>query len=232
MPDRSSPDPAAAEILAAARAILPWMIEIRRDLHRHPELGLEEHRTRGGCRSCSTSSGIAHRAGLAGTGVLGPRGRRRPAVRGRAPVVALRADLDALPLQDAKDVPYRSQIAGQHARLRPRRAHRHPARRGAPAVANGVASSGHGQADLPAGRGNVGRRAAADRRTACSTIRRVDAIFGLHVDPGVRRRLGRPALRPAQRLLRRSWRSPCTDAPATAPIPPPASTRSSPRRRW
>ena len=33
------------EILAAAREILPWMIEIRRDVHQHPELGLEEHRT-------------------------------------------------------------------------------------------------------------------------------------------------------------------------------------------
>jgi amidohydrolase len=106
---RSSAEGAlAGEILDAARAILPWMIEIRRDLHRHPELGLEEHRTASRVQERLDELGIEHVDGLAGTGVLG-------LIKGSAegPVVALRADLDALPLQDAKDVPYRSQEPGK-----------------------------------------------------------------------------------------------------------------------
>jgi amidohydrolase len=98
----------AAEILAVARAILPWMIEIRRDLHQHPELGLEEHRTASRVQERLDELGIEHVDGLAGTGVLG-------LIRGPAegPVVALRADLDALPLEDAKDAPYRSREPGK-----------------------------------------------------------------------------------------------------------------------
>ena len=98
----------AAALLEEARAILPWMVEIRRDLHQHPELGLEEHRT--AVRVCERLSelGVEHRAGVAGTGVVG-------LIPGReeGPAVALRADLDALPLQDAKEVPYRSQVPGK-----------------------------------------------------------------------------------------------------------------------
>jgi amidohydrolase len=99
---------AAGKILDAAREILPWMIEIRRDLHRHPELGLEEHRTASRVQERLDKLGIEHVDALAGTGVLG-------LIRGPAegPVVALRADLDALPLQDAKDVSYSSQEPGK-----------------------------------------------------------------------------------------------------------------------
>ncbi len=94
-------------MLAAARELLPWMTEIRRDLHMHPELGLEEHRTCGRIESLLDEMGVPHRR-VAGTGVVGDvaggaAGRR----------VALRADLDALPLFDGKDVPYRSQIPGR-----------------------------------------------------------------------------------------------------------------------
>ena len=101
------------EVLAAAREILPWMVEIRRDFHRHPELGLEEHRTSARVRELLDELGIEHRDGLAGgTGVLGLVGGRGGSSRGGR-AVALRADLDALPLEDAKDVLYRSQIPGR-----------------------------------------------------------------------------------------------------------------------
>jgi amidohydrolase len=84
------------------------MVEIRRDLHRHPELGLEEHRTAGRVQTILDELGIEHRDGIGGTGVLGwlpgPENGR---------TVALRADLDALPIQDAKDVPYKSQVPGK-----------------------------------------------------------------------------------------------------------------------
>lgn len=94
---------AASDLLAAAQAILPWMVEIRRDLHQHPELGLEEHRTRGRVEARLDELGIPFVGGLAGTGVVGT-----IAGRSSGPAVALRADLDALPLHDGKDVPYRS----------------------------------------------------------------------------------------------------------------------------
>ena len=84
------------------------MIDIRRDLHRHPELGLEEHRTARRVAELLDELGVEHRDGIAQTGVLGVVRGARP-----GPAVALRADLDALPLHDAKDAPYRSQIAGR-----------------------------------------------------------------------------------------------------------------------
>lgn len=79
----------AAALLAAAREILPWMVEIRRDLHRHPELGLEEHRTASRIQAWLDELGIEHVDGLAGTGVLG-------VIRGgeSGHTVALRADID------------------------------------------------------------------------------------------------------------------------------------------
>jgi amidohydrolase len=96
-----------SEILAAAREILPWMIEIRRDFHQHPELGLEEHRTSARVQELLDEMSIEYRSGLGGTGVLG-------IIRGTAEgrTVGLRADLDALPIQDDKDVPYASKVPG------------------------------------------------------------------------------------------------------------------------
>jgi len=83
------------------------MIEIRRDLHQHPELGLEEHRTSARVQELLYEMSVEYRAGLGGTGVLGIiRGARD------GKTVALRADLDALPIQDDKDVPYASKIPG------------------------------------------------------------------------------------------------------------------------
>jgi len=98
----------ASEILAAAKEILPWMIGIRRDLHQHPELGLEEHRTSATVRRLLDEMGIEHRDGLGGTGVLGLIGGA-----GVGKAVALRADMDALPLADEKEAPYSSRIPGR-----------------------------------------------------------------------------------------------------------------------
>jgi len=106
-------DPPLAPLLAAAEEILPWMIEIRRDLHQHPELGLEEHRTSARVLRHLEELAIPHVEGLGGTGVMGlVRGDGRGRA-GEGPAVALRADLDALPLDDRKDVPYRSTVPGR-----------------------------------------------------------------------------------------------------------------------
>ncbi len=97
-----------SDVLSAAQDFLPWMIEVRRDLHQNPELGLEEHRTNSRVRTLLDEMGIEYEDGLGGTGVLG-----LIHGTGKGKVVALRADMDALPIQDDKDVPYASKIPGK-----------------------------------------------------------------------------------------------------------------------
>jgi amidohydrolase len=87
-------------------------VEIRRDLHRYPELGYEETRTSKVVSDELERLGIEHRAGLArGTGVLGfiPATTGDPA---GAKTVGLRADMDALPILEATDLPYASANEG------------------------------------------------------------------------------------------------------------------------
>lgn len=97
-------------LLARARALQPWLTEIRRTLHRIPEPGNAEHETSAFLSSQLDSLGIPHTrigtgivARLEGTAVpelAGAKGSRR--------VVALRADMDALPIQEPPDRPYAS----------------------------------------------------------------------------------------------------------------------------
>ena len=79
----------------------------RRDLHAHPELGLEEHRTAEKVALALESYGIEVHRGVGKTGVVGVL-RGRPGNR----AVGLRADMDALPIVEANDVPYKSQTPG------------------------------------------------------------------------------------------------------------------------
>lgn len=84
---------------------------IRHDLHAHPELGYQERRTSGVVQRTLAEAGIEHKAGLArGTGVLG----WLPATTDpdRARTVALRADMDALPILEATGKPYASTCPG------------------------------------------------------------------------------------------------------------------------
>ncbi|WP_286990790.1 M20 family metallopeptidase [Thermomonospora sp. CIF 1] len=82
------------------------LIDFRRDLHMHPELGYAEHRTTQQIVRELTAAGLHPRVLPKGTGVICDIG---PA---DGPTVALRADIDALPLMDEKDVPYRSTVPG------------------------------------------------------------------------------------------------------------------------
>jgi amidohydrolase len=87
-----------------------WLIRIRRDLHAHPELGGSEYRTTGLiCRELE-AHGLTPRILPGGTGVLCDIGAG-PA-DSVAPMVALRADIDALAIADVKTVSYRSQVPG------------------------------------------------------------------------------------------------------------------------
>jgi amidohydrolase len=92
---------------------LDWsrLAETRHDLHAHPELGYRETRTSGLVRDRLASLGIENRHGLAGgTGVLGylP-ATERPE---EAPTIALRADMDALPIREETGLPYASTHEG------------------------------------------------------------------------------------------------------------------------
>ncbi len=87
---------------------LPRLVALRHDLHMHPEIGYEEHRTAGVVVRELADAGVSHVAGLAGgTGVLGH-------LAGRAPrAVALRADMDALPIVERSGRAYASRTPGR-----------------------------------------------------------------------------------------------------------------------
>ena len=85
------------------------MTEWRRDLHAHPEIGFEEQRTSEVVAEKLASWGIEVHRGIAETGVVG-------VLRGNGSgtaTIGLRADMDALPMQEEGDVPYRSTIANR-----------------------------------------------------------------------------------------------------------------------
>jgi amidohydrolase len=80
------------------------LVEVRRDLHAHPELSRQERRTTQLVGDALSHAGLAPTVLACGTGLV--------CDIGADPTVALRADLDALPIPDEKDVSYRSRIAG------------------------------------------------------------------------------------------------------------------------
>jgi amidohydrolase len=95
------------EIRAAADALAPALVETRRDIHRHPELGNREFRTGKLVAERLRTLGIEVRYPVARTGVVGILKGGRPGA-----AVAVRADLDALPIQERNDVPYKSENPG------------------------------------------------------------------------------------------------------------------------
>jgi amidohydrolase len=94
-------------VLDAVRRTHPELTSIRRDIHAHPELGLEEHRTADLVARTLEGWGIEVHRGIGGTGVVGV--LRAGNGHGR---VGLRADMDALPIEEATNLPYASQTRG------------------------------------------------------------------------------------------------------------------------
>jgi amidohydrolase len=84
------------------------LIAFRRDLHAHPELGYHEHRTTGRVALRLAAAGLRPVILPKGTGLIVDIGDECSG----GPLVALRADLDALPITDEKNVPYRSTVPG------------------------------------------------------------------------------------------------------------------------
>lgn len=93
-------------IPADIRALEAQLIAWRRDFHRHPELGLQEHRTAGIIADTLRALGYEVYEGMARTGVVGL------LHNGAGPTLLLRADMDALPIQEENTVEYASELAG------------------------------------------------------------------------------------------------------------------------
>ena len=95
-------------IAAATQAVEPHLIEVRRDLHAHPELAFEEVYTAGVVAAELQRLGIPHQTGVGRTGVVGTITGGRP-----GPTLAIRADMDALPIQEQTGLPFASTAAGK-----------------------------------------------------------------------------------------------------------------------
>lgn len=92
---------------ATIRELTPKFVALRRDLHAHPELAFEEHRTAGIVARELERMGVEVHQGLAVTGVVGT------LTRGEGPSIGLRADMDALPMDETNTFEHRSRHAGK-----------------------------------------------------------------------------------------------------------------------
>jgi len=92
----------ASSVLADLAAVRPWQEDLYRDLHRHPELSHQEHRTAERVAERLRQSGFRVYDGIGGTGVVGI------LANSAGPTVLMRADMDALPVREATGLPYAS----------------------------------------------------------------------------------------------------------------------------
>lgn len=92
--------------MTAADEVRPWQEDAYRDLHQHPELSHQEHRTAAVVADRLGAAGFDVTTGVGGTGVVGI------LRNGEGPTVLLRADMDALPVQEQTGLPYASSNAG------------------------------------------------------------------------------------------------------------------------
>lgn len=91
--------------------LVPGMVALRRDLHEHPELAFEEVRTSGIVAQRLRSLGLEVQTGVAKTGVVGllHGGASQPGAK----TIAIRADMDALPIHELNEIDYRSTVDGK-----------------------------------------------------------------------------------------------------------------------
>lgn len=96
------------DLIRQAQDLWEWTRTLRRDFHRHPELGFHEYRTAGIVAQNLQQLGLEVRTGVAETGVVALIEGARP-----GPVVLLRFDMDALPIQEQTGAEYASLEAGK-----------------------------------------------------------------------------------------------------------------------
>ncbi|MED6222956.1 IAA-amino acid hydrolase ILR1-like 4 [Stylosanthes scabra] len=93
--------------LAKSPEVFDWMVKIRRKIHEYPELVYEEYKTSEVIRAELDKLGISYKHPVAETGVIGYIGT------GNAPFVALRADIDGLPIQEMVEWEHKSKVDGK-----------------------------------------------------------------------------------------------------------------------
>ena len=178
------------EIARRTAVVMPKVIAWRRDIHEHPELSGDEVRTAALVAAHLKSLGIEVKTGVGGHGVVGVLRGGRP-----GPVVALRADMDALPVEELVDLPFKSKLRatynGQSVGVMHACGHdNHVAvLMGAAEVLAGMKAMLPGTVKFvfqPAEEGapNGEGGAAPMIRDGVLESPKVDAIFGLHVFPG------------------------------------------------
>ncbi|WP_013322141.1 M20 metallopeptidase family protein [Gloeothece verrucosa] len=92
-----------SQIRLKIRSLQSQLVQWRRQLHQHPELGFKEVLTAQFVAQKLQEWGINHQTGIAKTGIVATVDSNQP-----GPVLAIRADMDALPIQEENEVPYRS----------------------------------------------------------------------------------------------------------------------------
>ena len=97
--------PSTADVQRRIDAVMPKVVTWRRDIHQHPELGNRETRTAKLVADHLRALGIEVQTGVAHTGVVGVLRGGKP-----GPVVALRADMDGLPVTEQVDLPFKSRV--------------------------------------------------------------------------------------------------------------------------
>lgn len=167
-------------LLEHAATLQDALVELRRDLHRHPELSFRETRTAATAARRVEALGYSVRTGIGRTGVVAE------LQNGAGPTIALRADMDALPVQETNDVAYRSTVPGlMHACG-------HDAHVAMLIGAAELLARARAQGELPAGTVRLlfqpseeasddENRSGAMRMVEDGAMRGVDAIFGLHI---------------------------------------------------
>lgn len=85
-----------------------WLVELRREFHRCPELQYKEEKTAATIARVLESLGIPFRTGIGGTGIVAILQAKR-----KGATVAFRADMDALPIEEANETPYKSEYRGR-----------------------------------------------------------------------------------------------------------------------
>ena len=109
LPAQQAPTSELAKLIEARLpAVMPKVVAWRRDIHEHPELSNQEVRTAALVADHLKKLGLEVKVGVGGTGVVGVLSGGKP-----GPVVALRADMDALPVTEQVDLPFKSRVKTQ-----------------------------------------------------------------------------------------------------------------------
>ena len=100
---------ADGEVLAPLKTLVPTLEAAYKDIHSHPELSMQEHRTAGIAATHLKNNGYEVTTGVGETGVVGV------LRNGDGPTIMLRADMDALPIQEATGLDYASNVTAKNA---------------------------------------------------------------------------------------------------------------------